>query len=146
MAKDLRGADAVLYVGVAGSGAVEMWHNLHAADAKLWLLGSEGVAMEWFARELEASAAARTRLFVAQRGSFGLYGYEAMCLILDSIEAGSRSGAVDAARATKDRDSVIGTYSIDEEGHTTNEAYGRLAIEEGELVWDLDQLANQPIS
>lgn len=137
VARDLRGAEAVLYVGVAGSGAVDMWHNLHTADRGLWLLGSEGVALPWFARELEPSAAERTRFFVAQHASFGLYGYEAMCLILDSIEAGNRAAAVETARSTTDRDSVIGRYSIDQEGHTTSQAYGRLAIEDGDLVWDL---------
>jgi hypothetical protein len=41
---DLRDASAVPYVGVAGSGAAEMWRELHLADSSLWLLGSEGVA------------------------------------------------------------------------------------------------------
>src|SRR4051794_37115324 len=40
---DPGGAGAVLYVGVAGSGAVDMWEGLHAADPDAWLLGSEGV-------------------------------------------------------------------------------------------------------
>lgn len=41
------------------------------------------------------------------------------------------------ARSAKDRDSVIGRYSIDSEGHTTTTAYGRLAVVGGELVWDV---------
>jgi hypothetical protein len=45
---------------------------------------------------------------------------------------------VRAARATRDRDSVIGRYSIDEHGHTTSKAYGRLAVADGDLVWDLN--------
>jgi hypothetical protein len=39
-------------------------------------------------------------------------------------------------RATKDRDSILGRYSIDEDGHTTTKAYGRLAVVYGALVWD----------
>jgi hypothetical protein len=66
-AGDLRNAEAVLYVGVAGSGAVALWRDLHAANRKLWLLGTEGVAAPWLARELEPVAAERTRFFVMDR-------------------------------------------------------------------------------
>lgn len=134
---DVADADAVLYVGVAGSGAVGLWHDLHAHDPTMWLLGSEGVAEGWLARELDASAAERTRFFVAQRAPFAFYGFEAMALILDSLAVGGdRAGTVRAARTTRDRDSVLGRYSIDEEGHTTTTAYGRLAVLDGRLVWD----------
>jgi branched-chain amino acid transport system substrate-binding protein len=136
-ADDLGAADAVVYVGVAGSGAKGLWHDLHAANPQLWLLGSEGVAADWLARAMEPSAAERTRFFVANRAPLALYGYEAMALILDAIAAGGdRAAIVDAARATRDRDSVIGRYSIDADGHTTSTAYGRLAVVGGELVWD----------
>ncbi len=133
---DVAGADAVLYVGVAGSGAVGLWRDLHAHDSSMWLLGSEGVAHSWLARDMDASAAERTRFFIAQRAPLAFYGYEAMALILDSIAGGDRAGAVEAALGTKDRDSILGRYSIDEEGHTTTTAYGRLAVVGGALVWD----------
>ena len=136
-ADDLGSAEAVVYVGVAGSGAVELWEALHAANPSLWLLGSEGVAERWLARELTPSAADRTRFFIAQRAPFAFYGYEAMALALDSIAAGGdRSGTVASARGTRDRDSSLGRYSIDDEGHTTATAYGRLAVVDGALVWD----------
>ena len=134
---DLEGAGAVLYVGVAGSGAVDTWSMLHEADPELWLLGSEGVAVPWLARELDPGAARRTRFFVAQHAAFSFYGYEAMALIQEAVDhAIDRAGVVDAARATRDRDSVIGRYSVDEDGHTTSTEYGRLAVVDGELVWD----------
>jgi hypothetical protein len=135
-AGDLGDAGAVLYVGVAGSGAVDLWHELHAARSELWLLGSEGVAQPWFAQALNPHAAARSRFFVAQRAAFGFYGYEAMALILDSIAAGDRDLVAAAARATRDRESALGRYSLDEDGLTTNPAYGRIAVVDGELVWD----------
>jgi branched-chain amino acid transport system substrate-binding protein len=136
-AADLRGAGAVLYVGVAGSGAVDLWHELHTARPDLWLLGTEGVAQSWLARALSSGSAERSRFFVAQRVSFGFYGFEAMALILDALEAGGdRSGVVAAARATRDRDSILGRYSLDSDGLTTSTAYGRLAVVDGELVWD----------
>jgi hypothetical protein len=43
---------------------------------------------------------------------------------------------VRAARAAHDRDSVIGRYSLDGDGHTTSPAYGRMVIVDGALVWD----------
>jgi ABC-type branched-subunit amino acid transport system substrate-binding protein len=137
-APDLAGAEAVLYVGVAGSGAVGMWHDLHALHPELWLLGTEGVAEEWLARELEPAAAKRTRFFLGQRAPFAFYGFEATCLILDAIAeaGGDRATVVSIARGTRDRASVLGKYSIDEHGHTTMTAYGRLAVRGGELVWD----------
>jgi branched-chain amino acid transport system substrate-binding protein len=139
-AEDLGAAQAVLYVGVAGSGAVDLWHTLHAANPSLSLLGSEGVAAEWLASALEPAAAERTRFFVAQRVPMGFYGYEAMALVLDAIAAGDgdRAATARAARATRDRDSVLGRYSIDADGHTTSTAYGRLAVVDGTLVWDIE--------
>jgi branched-chain amino acid transport system substrate-binding protein len=135
---DLGDAQAVLYVGVAGSGAAGMWHELHDANPALWLLGSEGVAASWLARKLSPSAAQRTRFFVPQRASLDLYGFEAMALILDAMARGDqdRAEVVRAARSTRDRDSVLGRYAIDERGHTTSSGYGRLAVVDGELVWD----------
>jgi branched-chain amino acid transport system substrate-binding protein len=137
-ADDLGEAQAVLYVGVAGAGAVGLWRKLHAADPSLWLLGTEGVAESWLARELGPAAAERTRFFVAQRAPFGFYGFEAMALILDAIaRAGvDRAAIVRTARTIRDRDSILGRYSIDDRGHTTTTAYGRLAVVGGQLVWD----------
>ena len=138
MAGDVVGAQAVLYVGVAGSGAVGLWRDLHALDPALWLLGSDGVAVSWLAHELSPAAAARTRFFVAQRAPMGFYGFEAMALVLDAIapRSADRESVVRTVRATRDRDSVLGRYSIDADGHTTSTAYGRLAVAHGELVWD----------
>ena len=137
-ATDVAGAEAVLYVGVAGSGAAGMSHELHSLSPALWLLGTEGVAQDWLARELEAAAAERTRFFLAQRAPSARYGFDAMSLIVDAIaRAGpDREKVASTARATRDRDSILGRYSLDEHGHTTATAYGRLAVVGGELVWD----------
>jgi Periplasmic binding protein len=68
--EDVGGAGAVLYVGVAGSGVVGLWRDFHAYNPRMWLLGSEGVAEPWLAQRLRASAAERTRFFVAPRAPF----------------------------------------------------------------------------
>jgi branched-chain amino acid transport system substrate-binding protein len=136
---DLGAAGAVLYVGVAGSGAVQMWTGLHGANPELWLLGSDGVAHQWLAHELDPSAASRTRFFVSPRGPLALYGFEAMALILDAVgqDGADRQGVLETIRATRDRDSVVGRYSLDGHGHTTLE-YGRMAVVDRQLVWDLE--------
>ena len=136
MTDDLGDAQAVLYVGVAGSGAVGLWEGLHELDASLWLLGTDGVAQPRLARELSAGAAARTRFFSTQHAPWGFYGYEAMALARDAIaDGGDRAGVVRALRSTRDRDSVLGRYSLDEHGHTTSTAYAALEVVDGEIVW-----------
>ena len=60
---------------------------------------------------------------------YAIYGYEAMKLTIDTIKAAgeegtTREGVLKALFATKDRDSVLGTYSIDENGDTTLTDYG----------------------
>jgi branched-chain amino acid transport system substrate-binding protein len=73
---------------------------------------------------------------------YGIYGYEAMDLILDSIEAvgakgGDRQAVIDQVlNNTKGRESVLGTYDIDENGDTTLTDYGLYKIEAGKLVFD----------
>jgi hypothetical protein len=141
IADDVAGVPAVLYVGVPGPGTSALWGDLHATNPDMWLLATDGLAVDWLARAIDADAARMTRFFTAQRAPWGFYGYEAMALILDAVEGsgGTRQGAVSAARGTHDRDSILGRYSIDEEGLTTAPASGRLAIAGGELVWDRAQ-------
>jgi branched-chain amino acid transport system substrate-binding protein len=70
---------------------------------------------------------------------YAIYGYEAMRLALDAIErsgTGERAAITDQLFATKDRASVLGTYSIDENGDTTLTDYGVYGIEDGALVFD----------
>jgi branched-chain amino acid transport system substrate-binding protein len=61
-----------------------------------------------------------------------------MALALDAVTrgGGTREGAVRAFYATKDRDSVLGRYSIDPRGDTTLTQYGRYRVERRRLVFD----------
>ena len=70
---------------------------------------------------------------------YSIYGYEAMRLALDAIQRSSSGEKADIVKAlfeTKDRQSVLGTYSIDENGDTTLTDYGVYTIEGGELSFD----------
>jgi branched-chain amino acid transport system substrate-binding protein len=56
-------------------------------------------------------------------GRYAAYGYEAMAVILDSIDRADdptdRAAVVEAFFATTDRASILGTYSIEDSGETT---------------------------
>ena len=70
---------------------------------------------------------------------YAIYGYEAMRLALDAIErsgTGKKEDVLKAIFETKDRSSVLGTYSIDENGDTSLTDYGIYSIEGGELKFD----------
>jgi branched-chain amino acid transport system substrate-binding protein len=70
---------------------------------------------------------------------YAIYGYEAMRLALDAIErsgSGKKEDVLKALFDTKDRTSVLGTYSIDENGDTSLTDYGVYSIEGGELTFD----------
>jgi branched-chain amino acid transport system substrate-binding protein len=73
---------------------------------------------------------------------YAIYGYETMKLALDTLEAvGDKANDREAVRAqllenTKGRDSVLGTYDIDENGDTTLTDYGLYVIEDGLPVFN----------
>ena len=72
---------------------------------------------------------------------YAVYGYEAMRLVLDTCEqlaadCTDKQAMIDALFQTKGRESVLGTYDIDENGDTTLTDYGVYTIEGGELQFD----------
>jgi branched-chain amino acid transport system substrate-binding protein len=70
---------------------------------------------------------------------YAIYGYEAMRLALDAIErsgSGEKADILTALFDTQDRQSVLGTYSIDDNGDTTLTDYGVYTVEGGELQFD----------
>jgi branched-chain amino acid transport system substrate-binding protein len=70
---------------------------------------------------------------------YAIYGYEATNLLLDAIERAGSTDKADIMQAlfdTKDRESVLGTYSIDENGDTTITDYGVYTVEDGALKFD----------
>ena len=72
-----------------------------------------------------------------------IFGYEAMSLLLNAIERATDRGTKPAERtevraalfATRDRRSVLGTYSIDRNGDTTQRRYGVYVIVAGRLTF-----------
>ncbi len=68
-------------------------------------------------------------------GRFAAYGYEAMASVLDAIERADdpldRASVIDAYFATSDRDSVLGSYSIDGAGDTDLDRVGAFVVRDG---------------
>jgi branched-chain amino acid transport system substrate-binding protein len=72
---------------------------------------------------------------------YAIYGYEAMRLVLDTCEqlaadCTDKAAMIEALFNTKGRESVLGTYDIDENGDTTLTDYGVYSVKGGELVFD----------
>ena len=70
---------------------------------------------------------------------YSIYGYEAMKLALDAIErsgTGEKPDILKALFATKDRQSSLGTYSIDPNGDTTLTEMALDGVENGQLTFE----------
>ncbi len=74
---------------------------------------------------------------------YAIYGYEAMSLMLSAIARATDGGRDRAVRsrvramlfATRDRHSVLGTYSLDSRGDTSLDKYGVYHVVEGRMVF-----------
>jgi branched-chain amino acid transport system substrate-binding protein len=72
---------------------------------------------------------------------YAIYGYEAMKLVLDTIsklgsQGNNKAAVLHALFATKNRNSVLGNYSFDQNGDTTLKAYGLYKVKNGQVVFD----------
>jgi branched-chain amino acid transport system substrate-binding protein len=90
----------------------------------------------------------KKRYGVSSVDPYAIYGYEAMDLVLDSCEGlgadcTDRQALINALRETQGRESVLGTYDIDENGDTTITDYGVYRVADGELVFDETVKAGQ---
>ena len=145
-------AQAVFLAGGEGKGTVALWRQLYRGAPNLLLLGSSSMVSESFTSQIGAAAgntylttpvlasglyppAARgmlgdyRRAFGAEGSPYALYGYEAMTVVLDAIRsAGARGNdrqtVIDRVFETKNRNSVIGRYSIEPDGETTLSPFG----------------------
>ena len=158
------GAQAVFLAGGGGAGTVALWQQLHRADPHLLLLGTSAMAIPSFASQIGPASASTylttpmlaaaqypptaSRVLADYRRHFGvgaspyaLYGFEAMSVVLDAIrDAGARGNnrqaVIDAFFAMRDRNSVLGRYSVRADGETTLARYGVDRVVNGHLVWN----------
>jgi branched-chain amino acid transport system substrate-binding protein len=163
-------ADCVLQTGEIEQNGVQVMKDVAAADKGVKLYGADGICLNASAdpeKGIPPALAGQFKCTIAtldpktfgpegkkffadyktkyKTGSpdpYAIYGYEAMSLLLDSIEKASGAGdltrqaVTDAVFSTKDRDSVLGKYSIDENGDTTLTDYGLYKIVGKTLTFD----------
>jgi branched-chain amino acid transport system substrate-binding protein len=157
------GADAVFFGGITANNAVQLFKDLGAAmpDATFW--GPDGVSESAFTNDLPADVAERMHLTVATIPQkdyppagqkffedfkkkydqdviqpYAIYGFEAMDVILDSMEragdaCNDRQAVIDEFFSTEGKEGVTGTYDIDEDGDVNLSQFGRYSVVDGEL-------------
>jgi branched-chain amino acid transport system substrate-binding protein len=160
-----KNADCMFFGGITDNKAVQVWKDVGAANPNIKMFGPDGVAESAFTTKLPAALQTRTFItnptldpklyppaaqdfFKTYKEKFGktpepyaIYGYEAMQVALLAIQnagdkGNDRQAVIDEFFKIKDRDSVLGKYSIDENGDTTLSDYGGDKVKGGQLVFD----------
>jgi branched-chain amino acid transport system substrate-binding protein len=157
------GAQAVFFAGGPGAGTTALWQQLHSSEPQLLLLGSSALASDAFTSQIGSAGASTylttpllatsmyppsaARVLSSYRRQFGgeagasvLYGYEAMSVVLDAIRGAAlhgndRQAVIDQFLAIRNRDSVLGRYSMGANGETTLSRYGVEKVVNGQPVF-----------
>ncbi len=157
------GAQAVFFSGGTSSQVVTLWRELYGADPNLLLLGPSTMVNAAFVKQVGGAAqntylstpllptsmypASAQRLYADYGRHFdevatpdALYGYEAMSVVLEAIrragaQGNNRQAVIDQFFATRNRNSVLGSYSIQPSGDTTLSLYGVDRVSGGQLVF-----------
>lgn len=159
------GAQAVFAGGTVDNNAPQLLEDVHAGAPGAELFAPDGMATRSLTRELPARVQRRLHLTTptvppsalppagqdfyrrfeerygvaeSQIDPYAIYGYEAGSVVLDAIDRGGddRAAVIEAFFATRDRDSVLGRYSIDQYGDTTLGLYGAYRARRGRLVFE----------
>jgi branched-chain amino acid transport system substrate-binding protein len=154
--------DLVYFGGGVEHNAARLWRDLHAAMPAARLMGSDGLLVPDFYGRV-GDAAGRTYLVSAtqdpsqlaapgqrflrdyrrvfgERGDrYAPYGHAAMALLLDAIRragerANQRGVLVDKVFDTSNLKSVIGTFSIDDNGDTTLDQLAGYRLRDGRPI------------
>jgi branched-chain amino acid transport system substrate-binding protein len=132
LARALPTALLVASSGLAGSGYADPREGgVSAAAAPRVLITSPTLPARAYPPSGQAFLAAYARRFGPAQPP-AIFGYESMSLMLSAIAKATdrgrkpavRSKVVRAVFATRERQSVLGTYSIDPDGDTTLRSYG----------------------
>jgi len=158
------GADAVFTGGIIDNNGPQLYKDLNAAVPEAKLFGPDGMATVDFTKEIPPEVQKVTFLtaptvspdelppagqkfyddYTAEYGEkadeidpYAIYGYEAASAVLDSIEKGNgeKEAVIKAFFAIENKESALGTYSIDDDGDTTLTTYGAYIAKGGKLVF-----------
>jgi branched-chain amino acid transport system substrate-binding protein len=140
-------ADCVLISADTENHATLVTEQVAAALPRAAVFGTSGLAESTYTDPSEGGLPASLDprvLITAPAQPDAILGYEAMSLMLHSIsratrggrDAAERSKVVQAIFSTRDRHSLLGTYSIDSNGDTSLRRYGVYWVVHGQLrLW-----------
>jgi branched-chain amino acid transport system substrate-binding protein len=155
--------DAIYFGGGEASNALRLWRDLDDALPEALLIGSQNLLVPSFYRRL-GSAERRTyftsvaqdpkqlppagrrfvrdytREFGERPHPLAAYGYAAMSLVLNTLDragdrAAERERVVDELFETTNFNSVVGPFSIDDNGDTSLERIAGYRVRNGQLVF-----------
>jgi branched-chain amino acid transport system substrate-binding protein len=158
------GADAMFFGGIVNNNAAQLWKDVYGANTSIKLFGPDGVATAPFNTKIGPSQAntyltsptldpklyppAAQKFYADYKAKYGtdqpdpyaIYGYEAMSAALQAIkDAGDkgndRQAVIDAFYNIRNKESVLGTYSIDDNGDTSISDYGAYRVKGGKIVF-----------
>jgi branched-chain amino acid transport system substrate-binding protein len=159
------GANCMFFGGIYQNKGIQVWKDVNAVNPTMKLFGPDGVASSVFVKGIGSAPEKQTYLtnptldpklypkagveffktykqkFNIEPDPYAIYGYEAMKVALLAIQnsgdkGNDRQAVIDAFFNIKNRDSVLGKYSIDENGDTTLTDYGADRIKGGKMVFD----------
>jgi branched-chain amino acid transport system substrate-binding protein len=159
------GADCMFFGGITQNKGVQLFKDINAVNPSMKLFGPDGVTDLAFTEKIGSKVEKQTyvtnptldpKLYPASAQDFfakykqkygqdpeayAIYGYEAMNVVLLAIQnagdkGNDRQAVIDAFFNIKNRDSVLGKYSIDENGDTTLSDYGADRVKGGKLEFD----------
>ncbi len=159
------GADGVFLGGIIDNNGPQLAKDIYAAAPEAKQFGPDGMATVDFTKEIPPEVQEVTFLtaptvspdelppegqkfyddYEKEYGEpqdeidpYAIYGYEAMDVVLDAIEKGGddRQAVIDAFFATENKEGVLGTYSIDDDGDTTLTTYGAYIAKGSKLVFN----------
>ncbi len=159
------GADCMFFGGITQNKGVQVFKDVSAVNPTMKLFGPDGVAESAFSGKVGSKVEKEVyitnptldpklyppaaqdffKTFKEKYGKdpepYAIYGYEAMKVALLAIQNAGDKGndkqaVIDAFFKIKNRDSVLGKYSIDPNGDTTLSDYGANRIKGGKLVFD----------
>jgi branched-chain amino acid transport system substrate-binding protein len=157
------GADAVFFGGIVDSHGAQFFNDVGAVMPTAQLFGPDGLATATFTKAITPNVQKRMYLTVATiapkdyppegqkffkdfKAKYGktpepyaIYGYEAMSLLIDAMkragaDCANRQKVIDNVFNTKNRKSLLGTYSIDKDGDSTINDFGRYTVKNGTLT------------
>ncbi|CAN5156169.1 branched-chain amino acid ABC transporter substrate-binding protein [soil metagenome] len=155
------GAEAVYYGGIVDANPAVLVKNLRAVDPKIIFMGADGIQCDEMIKQMGSAGegvyatfggvavdkytgkqAEWLAKYKSKYGSdpqpYAIYGYEAATVLLKAITdaGGDRGKTIDSVKKVgTDYDGVLGKWSFDANGDTSNTAHTGVVVQSGKWVF-----------